>query len=77
MESYDENCPKNSWLTGFRVDSRAVNNLEITHLLYADDTLVFCGADRGQIRFLRVIIILFEAISGLQINWSKSFLYPR
>ncbi|KAF3647470.1 hypothetical protein FXO38_18639 [Capsicum annuum] len=66
----------NSWIIDFRVDSRAVNNLEITHLQYVDDTLVFCGADKGQIRFLRVIFILFELLSRLHINWNKSFLYP-
>lgn len=36
----------------------------------------FCDANREQLRILRVIFILFEAISGLHINWNKSFLYP-
>ena len=29
------------WVRGFRVDSSAQNDLEITHLQYADDTLFF------------------------------------
>lgn len=62
MESLNDmmkTAQSNSWITGFRVDSRAGNNLEIAHLQYADDTLVFCRANRGQIKFLRVIFILF------------------
>nr|XP_009768756.1 PREDICTED: uncharacterized protein LOC104219730 [Nicotiana sylvestris] len=41
-----------------------------------DDTLVFCDANRDKVLLLRVIFILFEAISGLHINWNKSFIYP-
>jgi len=37
---------------------------------------VFCGAEKEQLKHLRVIFILFEAISGLHINWGKSFVYP-
>jgi len=44
MESLNDmmkTAQSNSWITGFRVDSRVVNNLEITHLQYADDTFSF------------------------------------
>ncbi|KAG5577611.1 hypothetical protein H5410_057745 [Solanum commersonii] len=41
-----------------------------------DDTLVFCGAEKEQLKYLRVIFVLFEAVSGLHINWGKSFIYP-
>ncbi|XP_060190615.1 uncharacterized protein LOC132619869 [Lycium barbarum] len=64
------------WVRGFQVDNRLVNNLEVTHLQYADDTLVFCEAVEEQILVLRVIFIIFEAVSGLHINWGKSFIYP-
>lgn len=50
-------------------------SLEVTHLQYADDTLIFCGAEEEQLRYLRVILVMFEGISGLHINLSKSFLY--
>lgn len=50
--------------------------MEITHLQYADDTLVFFGAVHDQIRMLRVIFVIFEAVSGLHIFWGKSFVYP-
>jgi len=64
------------WLRGFRVSNRVGCDIEIIHLQYADDTLVFCDANRNQLMVLRVIFVLFEAISGLHINWEKSFLYP-
>lgn len=66
----------NNWFRGFKVSSREESNMTITHLQYADDTLIFCEADLNQVGMLRVIFILFEAISGLHINWNKSFIYP-
>ena len=48
----------------------------ITHLLFADDTLVFCGASKDQMMYLKWILLLFEALSGLQINLEKSSIIP-
>ncbi|XP_049345810.1 uncharacterized mitochondrial protein AtMg01250-like [Solanum verrucosum] len=64
------------WVRSFRVDNSALNGLEINHLQYADDTLIFCEAVREQMLILRVIFIFFEAVSGFHINWGKSFIYP-
>ncbi|WMV52976.1 hypothetical protein MTR67_046361 [Solanum verrucosum] len=64
------------WIRGFGAYTNRANNMEITHLLYADDSLVFCGAEVSQIRHLRAILTIFEAISGLHVNWQKSCLFP-
>ena len=64
------------WLKRFKISNRVGCALEITHLQYANDTLIFCDANKEQLRMLRVIFILFEAISGFHINWNKTFLYP-
>uniref|UniRef100_A0A1U7WLE7 Uncharacterized protein LOC104228609 n=1 Tax=Nicotiana sylvestris TaxID=4096 RepID=A0A1U7WLE7_NICSY len=64
------------WVKGFEVNRSGANNLEITHLQYADDTLVFCDAEKEQLRFLRIILVLFEGVSGLHINWRKSNISP-
>ena len=63
-------------LRGFNIARKGRDNLEVTNLQYADDTLIFCDADEEQIKILRVILIPFEGMSGLHTNWEKSFLYP-
>ncbi|CAL1392585.1 unnamed protein product [Linum trigynum] len=45
---------------------------EVTHILYADDTLLFCDASEDQVRSLLTALPLFETISGLRVNLHKS-----
>ncbi|CAN4122517.1 unnamed protein product [Withania somnifera] len=47
----------------------------VSHLLYADDTLVFCGANSQQVQHLNLNLMVFESISGLHINMLKSKVY--
>jgi len=63
-------------LTGFSVGSRDFEALVVNHLLFVDDTLIFCGAQEEQIRHLRCIFLSFEAASGLRINLGKSGIVP-
>jgi len=63
-------------IQGFEVSKVAGNSVDYTHLQYADDTLFFCGAEEEQLLIIRLILVYFEAISGLHINWNKSHLYP-
>ncbi|KAL0446066.1 UNVERIFIED_CONTAM: hypothetical protein Slati_1734500 [Sesamum latifolium] len=44
----------------------------ISHLLFADDTLIFCQATREALTSLQRVLSIFEAASGLQINKHKS-----
>ena len=48
----------------------------ISHLLYADDTILFCGVNQEQMRYLCWLLMWFEAISGLRINLNKSEIIP-
>ncbi|XP_050259853.1 uncharacterized protein LOC126704908 [Quercus robur] len=48
----------------------------MSHLLFVDDTLVFCDADSNHITALRGILSRFEEMSGLKINLGKSELVP-
>ena len=59
-------------LTGFAVSRMASDPLLISHILFADDTLIFCEADPVHISHLRYILIWFEATSGLRVNLGKS-----
>lgn len=38
--------------------------------------LVFCEANPNHLRFLRVLLVCFEAVSGLKVNLAKSLLVP-
>ncbi|KAG6713315.1 hypothetical protein I3842_05G145000 [Carya illinoinensis] len=44
----------------------------VSHLLFADDTLLFYEANAGHIQSLKAILLCFEAISGLKINLDKT-----
>ena len=59
-------------MLGFSVGNLGGRSLAVSHLLFADDTLIFCEANLEQILILRMILIWFEAVSGLKINLSKS-----
>jgi hypothetical protein len=58
-------------LEGFKV-----GNATFSHLLFADDTLIFYNACPSQLGYLRSLFLLFEATSGLKVNLAKSELIP-
>jgi hypothetical protein len=53
------------------VGSRLSSVVNISRRLFADDTLVFCGAKLDHLRDLRAFFLCFEAASGLKINLAK------
>ena len=65
-----------NYLSGSRVAIGRGEDLSISHLLYADDTLIFCEADLDQLKFLSWILMWFEAMAGLKINLAKSEIIP-
>ncbi|CAN1823558.1 Putative ribonuclease H protein At1g65750 [Linum perenne] len=62
------------WIRGFHMNERDGIG-EINHLLYADDTLLFCEAEEEQVRNLFAILLCFQAVSGLRINFKKRSLF--
>jgi hypothetical protein len=48
----------------------------VTHLLFADDTLIFCEANCEQFRHLRCLFLFCEAVLRLKFNLAKSELVP-
>ena len=63
-------------MSGFSVGNLEGRYLVVSHLLFADDTLIFCEVDLEQILILRMILIWFEAVSSLKINLGKLELVP-
>ena len=63
-------------ISGFSVGNVSTQPLVISHLLFADDTLIFCEAHPDQIMQLGHILTWFEAISGLKVNLGKSEFVP-
>lgn len=58
-----------------QVGRRGGVKCNISHILYADDTLIICEANREQFFYLRGILLIFEAVTGLRVNLSKSSLF--
>ena len=48
----------------------------MSHLLYADDTLMFCKDNPDHLAYMGWILMWFEAFSGLKINLGKSEIFP-
>lgn len=56
-------------IVGFKAAAKAPI---ISHLQFADDMLIFCGAEEDQVRSIKAMLLCFEAVSGLTINFYKS-----
>ena len=48
------------------------DRLEVSHLLYVDNTILFYDACPEQVTYLRWVLTCFEAVTGLRVNMSKS-----
>ncbi|GAU17363.1 hypothetical protein TSUD_232390 [Trifolium subterraneum] len=51
------------------------NEVSVSHLQFADDTLLIGAKSWANIRTLKAVLILFESISGLKVNFHKSILF--
>jgi len=53
---------ENGRLSGFSVGSRYQEAMVVSHLLFADDTLIFCDPNVEQFRDLRCLLLCFEVV---------------
>lgn len=67
---------RGGFLSSFLVGDSNRGILNISHLLFADGTMVFCGANRDHISSLRIVLLCFEIVSKLKVNLAKLELVP-
>lgn len=51
------------------------HGLKVSHLQYADDTLIFCPPNIEFLSNIKKTLIAFHLASGLSVNFHKSALY--
>ena len=44
----------------------------VSHLLFVNDTILFCDASREWILSIRLVLTCFQAFTGLKVNVGKS-----
>ena len=64
------------FIQGFHVGPINSTGICISHLLFADDTILFCDASREQILSIRLALTCFQAFTGLKVNVGKSEIVP-
>ncbi|RVX02717.1 LINE-1 reverse transcriptase-like [Vitis vinifera] len=64
------------FLSGCSIREGGRTALNISHLFFADDTIIFCEANKEHLSHLSWVLFWFEAASGLKINLSKSEIIP-
>lgn len=60
--------------SGFKFHHRC-SKLQITHLCFTNDLLIFSEVDKSSISIIQVALWEFESLSGLKANPSKSFMF--
>jgi len=59
-------------LNMFKGISVGKESLQLTHLQFADDTLVFCEAEKAHLLKIKNVLLSFQAFSGLVVNFHKT-----
>ena len=65
-----------SLISGFKVEGRRGGGECVSHLLFADDTILFYDADVEQILHIQLLLLSFQAVTVLMVNVHKSEMVP-
>jgi hypothetical protein len=64
------------FINGFSMGARSDDLVYVSHQIFVDDSLIFCGTIPDYFRYLRCVLLCFELASRLKINLAKSKLVP-
>ena len=64
------------FIQGFHAGPCISTSIHISHLLFADDTILFCDASKEQILSIRLVLTCFQAFTSLKVNMGKSEIVP-
>jgi len=64
------------FIQGFLAGPINSTGIRVSHLLFADDTVLFCDASREQILSIGLVLTCFQAFTGLKVNVGKSEIVP-
>ena len=59
-----------------KLTKRLFAGIRISHLLFVDDTILFCDASREQLLSIRLVLSCFQAFTDLKVNVGKSEVVP-
>ena len=72
----EQRTEEGGFLRGFQANSHSQGGLCISHLLFVDDTIIFCDATGEQLLYIRMVMIFFKVNTGLKVNIGKSEIVP-
>ena len=61
---------------GFHVRPINSTGIRISHMLFADNIILFCDASREQLLSIRLALTCFQAFTSLKVNVGKSEIVP-
>ena len=64
------------FISGFKADGRRGDGICVSHLLFVDNTILFCDANVEPILHIKMLLLCFQAMTSLKVNVLKSEMVP-
>ena len=67
---------ESGFINGFLVRGKSGVGVEVSHLLFANNSLILCDASKENLEFLSSVFMWFDVCLGLKMNLGKSEMIP-